>query len=462
MPVFSALLLSSLLRPENPASFADLIVTPSIQLGNRTVNGENSVAVLWQTTDQEHPYTLKFNQGGKDQSAQVGYHTIKVDNIAPHRVYIAVLKDYKPGQKVSYRLESGTEVLYKDTFMAPKGAKQDYTFAVFGDCGSGEPPQAEIAYQTYRLKPDLLLLTGDLVYNRGLITEYRKNFYPYYTPEVASPKNGANILGNTLVAAAPGNHDILHRALDTSPDALAYFYYWSQPLNGPLGDVGNPSTPTLSGADARKDAFLKNAGPNYPRMANFSFDYGNAHITSLDANPYVDWSDPKIRAWLKADLAKGANKTWRFVMFHHPGFHSSPSHQGEKQMRQVADLFEEGKVDVVFAGHVHNYQRTFPIQVGEKKGKDKAELAKDDWPVDKSYDGLKNTKPKGVIYLVDGAGGNDLYNPELNGKPELWKPFQANYLAEFSLSIVEIKGKTFTLRQIDRQGKQIDQIKITK
>jgi hypothetical protein len=91
-----------------------------------------------------------------------------------------------------------------------------------------------------------------------------------------------------------------------------------------------------------------------------------------------------------------------------------------------------------------------------------AELAKNDWDFDRNYDGKKVTRPNGVIYVVDGAGGNSLYNPELNGHPELWKPFQANYLAEYSLSFVQITGKRFVLRQLDPKGKEIDRIVIQK
>jgi hypothetical protein len=113
-------------------------------------------------------------------------------------------------------------------------------------------------------------------------------------------------------------------------------------------------------------------------------------------------------------------------------------------------------------GHVHNYQRSYPIQVGAKAGVAKDALNQNDWDVDKSFDGAKNTRPKGVVYLVEGAGGNDLYNPELNGKPDLWKPYQANYIANWSFGLVEIKGSRFLLRQIDLDGKEIDRIEITK
>lgn len=437
-------------------------VPPEVQLGERADGRADSVSLVWQSPDGDSPFTVRYKQGSSAKTSAPTFRTIRVDGIAPHRVYTAILKGLKPGEKIDYELLSGADVKFKASVTAPKSDSQPYRFAVFGDCGVAGAEQAEVAYQTYLSKPDMVVLTGDLVYGSGLVSQYRTNFFPYYTAELASAKNGAPLFSTSLTVAAAGNHDILNRDLATSSEVLAYYYYWNQPLNGPLHTVGQPSTPTLSGPEERQKAFLANAGPAYPCMSNYSFDYGNAHWTILDANSYVDWSNPELRKWLADDLAKGAKKTWRFVAFHQPGFHSAKNHQGEKQMRLVADIFEQGKVDVVFAGHVHNYQRSKPIQVGTKLGASREELAKDDWPVDAEFDGVTKTKPKGVIYIVTGAGGADLYNPELNGHPELWKPYQQAYNAAFSFSTVEIKGGTFEMRQIDKDGKEIDHLKITK
>jgi len=441
---------------------ARITIPPEVQLGERADGRADSVSLVWQAPDVDAPFAVKFSQGGEMIDAPVSFKTIRVEGIEPHRVYTAVLSKLRAGTKIDYKVLAGTETLYSASVMAPKSDRQAYHFAVFGDCGVAGVEQAEVAYQAYMTKPDMVLLTGDLVYGSGLVSQYRSNFFPYYTAEMASPKNGAPLFDTALTVAAPGNHDILNRNLAQSPQVLAYYYYWKQPLNGPIHTVGAPSSPTLSGPEDRQKAFLENAGPAYPCMSNYSFDYGNAHWTVLDANSYVDWSNPELRKWLADDLAKGAKKTWRFVMYHQPGFHSARTHQGEKQMRLVADIFEQGKVDVVFNGHVHNYQRSKPIQVGTKAGAVKTELAKDDWGVDSDFDGVTKTHPKGIIYVVTGAGGAGLYNPEMNDHPETWKPYQATYHSIFSFSSVEIDGKTFRLKQIDKDGKEIDSFTITK
>ena len=53
---------------------------------------------------------------------------------------------------------------------------------------------------------------------------------------------------------------------DKYPDALAYFLYWDQPRNGPLGLAGAANTPPLVGTQANRRAFLEAAGPAYPRV----------------------------------------------------------------------------------------------------------------------------------------------------------------------------------------------------
>jgi acid phosphatase type 7 len=456
-----ATLALSLSRSVSPAQQKDLLVPPMVQLGSRTTPFQNTVALVWQTTDADHEYSVALQQGKRKLKGSVDHRTVAIEGIPSHRVYSASISDYTPGAPVSYVLSSGGSTLAQGEFSAPKNDRQPYTFAVFGDFGEGNAAEAKVSYQTSLTKPDFVVLTGDLVYGSGRASEYRTNFFPQFLSEVASPKDGSNLFANSLTIGVPGNHDILNRNLGKTADLQAYFYYWRQPLNGPLRD-GDPSSPVLSGPYDRKKAIRDASGDNYPRMANFSFDYGNAHWTCIDANGYVNWNDPKLRDWLKADLASAAKKTWRFVALHQPPFHSSSSHAGEKQIRVIADIFEDGKVDIVFGGHVHNYQRTYPIQVGPKRGATKEVLNQNDWPVDTSYDGVKNTHPKGVIYLVDGAGGAGLYEPQYESDRSKWLPFQQVYSGDYSSSYVTVKGRTFTLVQINKDGKEVDRFTIQK
>lgn len=67
--------------------------------------------------------------------------------------------------------------------------------------------------------------------------------------------------------------------------------------------------------------------------------------------------------WLESDLKKvDRSKTpWLIVIIHAPWYNSNVDHQGEKQSVDMKESMEgllyEARVDVVFAGHVHAYER---------------------------------------------------------------------------------------------------------
>ncbi|HZW30985.1 MAG TPA: metallophosphoesterase family protein, partial [Isosphaeraceae bacterium] len=344
-----------------------LLVKPYLQLGDVLPGAvARDLRVLWQAEDQEAGWAVEYRPGVDEPwrlAEAPAMRRVAVPGVPPHRVYRATLKGLAPGGTFDYRVHRGGRLVFTAGGRAPRPPGQPCRFVVFGDCAAGTAAQKAIADQAYRARPDFVLIAGDIVYNRGRIGEYRANFWPVYNADVPAPALGAPLLRSTLVLAAPGNHDIERSAHDLGryPDGLAYFLYWDQPLNGPIGQAGGPLIPILTGPEATRTAFLAAAGPAYPRMANFSFDYGNAHWTVLDSNRHVDWTDPDLRAWVERDLASARDATWRFVAFHHPGFNSARSHFGDQRMRILAEVFEAGRVDVVFNGHVHNYQRTFPL-----------------------------------------------------------------------------------------------------
>ena len=208
-------------------------------------------------------------------------------------------------------------------------------------------------------------------------------------------------------------------------------------------------------------------------MTNFSFDYGNAHWTVIDSDPYVDWNDSTLRDWLAKDLAAAANATWRFVLYHHPCFSSSRAHYEQQQMRLISPILEKGKVDIVFAGHVHNYQRTYPLTFSPDNSGNQlvaganntriGKIVNGYWVLDKSFNGKKDTKPKGVIYIVTGAGGQGLYNREQTKDKDSWQKFTVKFESRVhSFTVMDVDGATLVLRQLDINGKEVDRIKISK
>ena len=81
--------------------------------------------------------------------------------------------------------------------------------AVLGDLADGGPAGRDIALALQRQRPDLVVLPGDIVYQDGRISEYRRHFFPVYNAD--RPDLGAPLLRGTLFVAALGNHDVGER-----------------------------------------------------------------------------------------------------------------------------------------------------------------------------------------------------------------------------------------------------------
>jgi hypothetical protein len=453
---------------------ADLFIEkPYLQLGDSPkLSTSESLKLLWHTADESAKWSVEVRTS-KDKKWRVMREPIAqkvaIQTIEPHLVFHAELSGLVPGEEFHYRVLKSGEPVFEASGRARKTAGQAHRFVLFGDCAQGTVAQRAVAYQASLAHPDFLFVAGDIVYSNGRVSEYRDKFFPVYNADHAEAEIGAPLLRSVPFIAAPGNHDTALRDFDKMPDALAYFLYWDQPLNGPVLSGGAAGTShILHGSADVRSPFLDAAKPRYPGMANFSFDYGNAHWTVLDSNTYMDWTNPALREWVANDLAAARNATWRFVAFHHPGFNSSKEHLTDQWMRVLSPVFEEGKVDVVFAGHVHNYQRTFPLTFTPKLNEDghmvgPKGVVGGEWKLDHGFGDGQGPNPHGVLYIISGGGGAELYNPEQQDDPSSWQPFTQKYIAQrHSFSIVDIDGGHFTLRQVSDKGEQVDLFRLRK
>jgi acid phosphatase type 7 len=466
-------LIAFLLLPFCLNAQSSFLVKPYLQVG---YDGKpNTLELLWHSSDTSSKWVVEISNNGTTwiPSNITATQKIKVKGTSPFNVYHAYLDKLIAGEIFKYRVIQNKNIVFNAEGNAPKSKTQPYSFIAIGDIGAEKQDQKKLANIAYNLQPDFVAVPGDIVYDEGLISEYAKKFWPIYNADTAND-NGAPIMRKIPFIAAVGNHDVDNSDLDRHPDALAYYYFWAQPLNGPTINDFSGAYPSFKSNESNKEAFLNGAGKAYPKMNHFSYDYGNAHWLVIDADNYVDWTNKELLDWVKQDLKNASNATWRFVMYHQPGFNSSREHFEQQQMRLLAPIFEEGKVDVVFTGHVHNYQRSFPLTfvpdrkgtllVGGKDNKNlRGRVVNGKWTLDKAFDGIKNTKPKGVIYLVTGAGGADLYNPEQTNDPDSWQKFTTKFFAtSHSLSHVKVNGNSFKLQQITAEGKVVDEFEIVK
>ena len=67
------------------------------------------------------------------------------------------------------------------------------------------------------------------------------------------------------------------------------------------------------------------------------------------------------------------------------------------------------------------------------------------------------------FYIVTGAGGAKLYDPEHEKHPESWQQFTDKFVSSVnSFSLVDIDGGSFTMRQVDKNGNEVDRFVIKK
>jgi len=446
-------------------------------------SGAESVVLAWQTEDRQAEFTVDYGP-----TTTYGHHApIAMATRATgsdgnrRRNYTATLTKLALATPYKYRLRQGTQVIAEGFFTTRKPRGAPVRIVSFGDNAFGDVAQRAIAYQVYKARPDLVLNTGDNVYDSGLDNEYERYFFPVYNAEGAGARIGAPLVSTVPFYTVIANHDVHGKdaagrpAVDfeTSPDSLAYFTAMHLPLTGtPVP----PQSPPIIGSPAAFERFRECAGQRFPTQANYWFDVGDARILCLDANTYVDPTHPEWARFIQSALGS-TDARWRLVAFHHGPFNIGNEHYKEQHMRIHAPLFEQLGVDVVLSGHEHSYQRTRPLRF-RPAGPGRAALVDDDddrrvpgtFIVDHTFNGTTATTPLGVIYIITGAGGADLYDPGFTDRPDLWLhdddgriPYVDRVVTDrHSFTILDVHRDALTITQVDQWGHDVDRIKITK
>lgn len=221
----------------------------------------------------------------------------RLDGLRPDTIYCYALRD-----------DAG-EIVRPTGFRTPPIADPGapVRFLAFGDSGGGGPDQYALLEQMYTVPYDLIIHTGDLAYDSGTIAQFEDNVFGVY----------ADILRNIPMFPAAGNHDY----------------------------------ETLRGAPFRSVFAL----PGDSGEKWYAFDWGSVHFVALDTE-----SDYQIQAaWLDRDLA-GTALPWRIVYLHKPPY-SSGTHGSDLALRAaLAPILERHHVQLVLAGHDHDYERIVP------------------------------------------------------------------------------------------------------
>jgi predicted phosphodiesterase len=494
--------LPSLLLAAVAATEPTFLVQPYLQPGpHGTLGTTDEVKVIWVTEPTNATFTLEYAPKGikpvpaKIVRTEFDFASPPPKALTPaekeqHYVrFVAALPGLPTNGEYGYVLSAGGKVVAQNTGHTRKTADKPTRFVMVGDLADGKASQNVIAYRIAQEKPDFLVALGDIVYPSGRSFHYFRHFWPTYANAAeVSEKTGAPLMATLPFYAVIGNHDAFVGKLSpTLPDAYAAYYFFSAPQNGPGEGAWNTVIPkSEEGAK-----FRRLAGDGFPGLDFYSFDYGPAHITVLSNASSGKADDPKVAEWVTQDL-KASKQPWKFVCFHAPPFQITTSHYGDQRSRKLAPIFEAQGVDVVFAGHVHNYQRSKPLKFAPNgavvvaKPEDPKDAAKSEpsgapkvppsyvngtFTIDEAYDPAGKTKPKGVIYIVEGGGGASLYKGTIeknlgklpNGGKDNYAPFNAKlYDTLHSFSVIDLTPKRFELRAINEKGEEIDRFAIEK
>ena len=307
----------------------DVAVVRGPYLQNAT---PTSIAVCWRT---DQPTGTQLWLGASPGSLQVVFSdsTPRLDHRATVGGLVAeTAYDYAIGDVAGPFVGTAPATLRT---LPPGGAARPLRVWALGDAGIGWAPQYWVrdAFHAFAgTRPaDGMLLLGDNAYFTGTDLEYQNGFFDVY---------GAT-LRSTCVWSTLGNHDAA--SATSANDAGVYYDAFVLPRAGEAG--GLPS-----GTEAY-----------------YSFDRGHVHFVCLDSMDSDRTATGAMATWLQADLA-ATTARWIVAFFHHPPY-SHGSHDSDvlldsggrmTEMREVLlPMLEAGGVDLVLAGHSHDYERSF-------------------------------------------------------------------------------------------------------
>ncbi|MCK4856433.1 MAG: metallophosphoesterase family protein [candidate division Zixibacteria bacterium] len=337
---------------------------------------QTSIVIMWETdvaSDSRVDYGSSDSYGESetdDTLVNVKIHEIGLDGlIANTKYYYKVTSDNVTDDGVE-----ATGDPYTFT-TAPEG-DQYFCFVAYGDTRTYPEDHAKVIAAIINSSPAIVIHTGDLVANGNDPDQWGPQFF---TP--AYP-----LMTNTPMFPVLGNHEYNDKG------ETLFFDFFSLPDN-----------------EQKNEQW-------------YSFTYGCVQFIALDTNTNVDYSPGSPQyIWLEKELNYSA--TWRIVYFHHPPYTRTSGHEDDEDVkRDLVPLFEN-KVDMVFSGHSHAYERYFN---------------------------------EGVYYIVTGGGGAPLHRP-LKDKNI---PIRQVGEKEYHHCVIDVDSESLTLSARDNDGNEFDTITI--
>lgn len=372
----------------NPAAEADAItlswMTGTAVSGSWVRYGETrDLAQQLEVSDSE---LLPYFYGA--EAGLVRVHHRKLTGLKPGTTYYYQVGSTAGGSEIhSFRTDDRDDELRIHLF----GDTQTLTN---GSIKDGAPMVGELMakMQAQLPNPDLILHVGDMTED-GSDYQMQRQFF--------EALEGQGRLASTLFVPTLGNHEVYNEGRNK------FESLFRTPANGPL------------------------VAPN--RQSIYAFDRGPMRIAVINTELFIDAEWQAVMDWLEKDMA-ASNKTWKVLMLHRPPYEGNAGSGNEFSKRFVPPTVDRAGIDLVIAGHDHQYARSLPLLGGAPNS-------------------------KGATYLIAGSASAKFYNAtSRSGMPSVAEVLYDEDLQTYTT--LHVKGSRLHLLTRNIYGRVVDQAQL--
>jgi 3',5'-cyclic AMP phosphodiesterase CpdA len=335
---------------------------PTVRYGTSTSYGSTASA-----TGRTVPIPAGYTQPSGDVDDTVYYYT-ELSGLAPGTTY---------HYAVSY---DGVNYGPDTTFTTAKAGATNFRWVGTADEATSMVSTLPIAQLEASYQPAFTVVAGDLSYaSGGVVLPSGGGTQPSYTP--GDWDTYFSIIGPSIAQSVPwmvgvGNHEM-----------------------EPLTDNGYAGFVTR---------FPQNYDTTSGSPVVQTFTYGNVAFIQLDGNdlsaeitPNNGYTQGAQTTWLSSKLAgyraAGSGIDFIVVAFHNCMFCTNQTHGSDGGIRSVWEpIFDQYSVDLVLSGHVHAYERSYPLINGTPT-------------TVVPSGGTVNAATQGTTYICAGGAGQSLY-----------------------------------------------------